>query len=101
MTNDHLTAWANEMAAAGRHAVDELQKVGAPAGVEQQFAVVLDQHRKAVSAWQAAAAETTRTEIHRQMAVTRDAEHASMDADQAVRAALGLATTMRPRDYSL
>ncbi|MEV7027013.1 hypothetical protein [Kitasatospora sp. NPDC093558] len=100
-TDDHLTAWAKEMAAAEQHAVDELQKIGAPAGAEQQFAVVLDQHRKAVAAWQAAAAEDTRTGIHRRMAAAREADHASMDPDEAVRAALGLATTMRPSGYSL
>ncbi|MFJ7243267.1 hypothetical protein ACIQWA_01345 [Kitasatospora sp. NPDC098652] len=100
-TNDHLTAWAGEMATAEQHAVDELRKAGAPAGAEQQFAVVLDQHRKAVSAWQAAAAGTTRAEIHHQMDAAREADHAAMDADQAVRGALGLSTAMRPRGYSL
>lgn len=89
------------MVAAEQRTLDELQQSGAPTGAAQQFAVVLDQHRKAMSAWQAASAETTPKEIHRDMATARDAEHASMDADQAVRAALGLATSMRPRGYSL
>ncbi|GAA2813504.1 hypothetical protein GCM10010441_42760 [Kitasatospora paracochleata] len=99
--NDQLTAWAKEMAAAEQRTLDELQRIGAPTGAEQPFAVVLDQHRKGAAAWQAAAAETTPKEIHRRMVDARDAEHAAMDADQAVRAALGLSTTMRPRGYSL
>jgi hypothetical protein len=99
--NDQLTAWAREVAAAEQHMVDDLQRIGAPAGAAQQFAVVLDQRRQAVADWLAAGAETAPQEIHRRMAAARVAEHASMDPDQAVRGALGLATSMRPRGYSL
>jgi hypothetical protein len=89
------------MVAAEQQTLEDLQRIGPPTGAEQQFAVVLDQHRTAVTSWQAAADAVTTGEIRDRIDTARSAEHASMDAAQAVRGALGLTTTMRPSGYSL
>ncbi|GAA2808548.1 hypothetical protein GCM10010441_36540 [Kitasatospora paracochleata] len=97
-----LTAWAGEMAAVEQRTVDGLERTGAPAGAEQPFATVLERHRAAAAAWQAASAMTgPRADILRQISRARDAETASMEAARAVRAVLGLTTAIRPRGYSL
>ncbi|MFE0462918.1 hypothetical protein ACFW1A_27060 [Kitasatospora sp. NPDC058965] len=96
-----LTAWAKEMVAAEQQTLEALRRIGPPAGAEEQFGHVLDQHRMAVGSWQAAAASDTTGEIRDRIASARAAEHDSMDAAQAVRGALGLTTAMRPTGYSL
>ncbi|MFG2824184.1 hypothetical protein ACGFX4_32730 [Kitasatospora sp. NPDC048365] len=98
---DRLSAWAGEMAAAEQTMVERLEQLGAPAGAEQAFARVVERHRAAQFDWQQVASARTSAEARRLAEAARDTEHEAMDPALAVRAALGLSTTMRPAGWSL
>ncbi|GAA4876020.1 hypothetical protein [Kitasatospora terrestris] len=98
---DRLSAWAGEMAAAEQTMVERLEQLGAPAGAEQAFTRVVELHRAAQSDWQQVASARTSAGARRLAEAARDTEHQAMDPALAVRAALGLSTTMRPAGWSL
>ncbi|WP_371502302.1 hypothetical protein OG871_34825 [Kitasatospora sp. NBC_00374] len=96
-----LGKWAEEMCLAERHTLEELERIGPPVGTEKPFAAMLDLHRKALAAWEMVAADPMPSEPRRTIDQARAAEQAALDQARAVRGALGLSTTIRPRSYSL
>ncbi|RKE17620.1 hypothetical protein [Streptomyces sp. TLI_171] len=96
---DALHDWTVQMAAAEQQLTEGLGRLTPPPGAEREFGRVLDAHRDAAARWQIAAGLDR--DLLRTVAAARDADHAAMDPDGAVRHALGLSTMMRPRGWSL
>ncbi|MFJ1757783.1 hypothetical protein [Kitasatospora sp. NPDC088134] len=103
-TSVEIRDWTAWMADAEQQLTDDLARLAPPPGAEAPLAAVLASHRSALAHWRAAAAlDPGRSflEIRRAADAARADEHAAMDPDAEVRRALGLATTMRPRGWSL
>ncbi|GAA2749900.1 hypothetical protein [Kitasatospora cinereorecta] len=96
-----LVDWAEDMKTAEHQIIDRLAALTVPNEAQQALGTLLDQHRQALAAWQAAASATSREQAAQQVQAACRADKDSQEAARTVRRALGLSTSTRTQGRSV